>query len=273
MARRHSLLTSSSLLLIALLPACTSIPARTVNNTNSIRTVAVLPLINNTNNVEGPAKMQFAFTAGLYERYYDVVEPDEVNQKLKDQMGVTLGAQLDMAKPDLLCKTFSTDGLLYGSLDDYIVKPTGVYTVKRVRARAKLVDCKTGQTVWKGGAGGKSQEARGGTVGALIGAAASIGSAVSDATEGELPPLLGDKIEAPWFNVPPPPRQQQSGLAGAIAEVVVGIIESVVQHAAGVSLVREEYGTVTTALDGYFHEASVSGKNEKGIPSGPTDED
>lgn len=259
--------------LAMLLSACAGIPARTADKANPIKTVAVLPLINNTNNVEGSAKMQAHLTAGMYERYYDVIEADEVNQKLKDQMGLTLGAQLDMAKPDLLCKTLGADGLLYGVLDDYIVKPTGVYTLKRVRARTKLVDCKTGSVVWKGGAGGKSQEARGGIVGSVVGAVGSIGSAISDVSEGELPPLLGDKIEAPWFNVPPPPRQQQGGLVGMIAEVVVGIVETVVQHAAGTSLVREEYAVATTALDGYFHEPSVTGKTEKGIPSGPTDED
>lgn len=256
--------------LAALLPACTTIPARTADKTNQIKTVAVLPLINNTNNVDGPAKLQAHLTAGMYERYYDVVEADEVNQKLKDQMGVTLGAQLDMAKPDLLCKTLNADGLLYGALDDYISKPTGVYTIKRVRARTKLVDCKTGAVVWKGGAGGKSHEATGGNVGAVVGAIGSLGSAISDVAEGELPPLLGDKIEAPWFNVPPPPKQSSGNW---IADIVIGVVETVVKHAAGVSLVREEYGTVTTLLDGYFHEPSVSGKTEKGIPSGPTDED
>lgn len=274
MTNGRRMLPLFSLVISLSLSACaTPIPERTVDPSSPIRTIAVLPFINNSNNVEGPAKMQVHFTAAMYERYYDVIEPSEVNKTLKDQMGVTLGAQLDMAKPDLLCKTLGADGLLYGSLDDYIVKPTGVYTIKRVRARTKLVDCKTGNVVWKGGAGGKSQEARGGTVGALIGAAASIGSAVSDVTEGELPPLLGEKIEAPWFDVPPPPRQQQSGLAGAIAEVVVGIVESVVQHAAGTSLAREEFAVATTTLDGYFHEATVTGKNEKGMRSGPAEED
>ena len=249
-----------------LLSACTTIPERTVDKANPIRTVAVLPLINNTNNVEGPTKMQVNFTAALYERYYDVIEPREVNKTLKDQMGVTLGAQLDMAKPDLLCKTLGVDGLLYGSLDDYIVKPTGVYTIKRVRARTKLVDCKTGTTIWKGGAGGKSQESTGGNIGALIGAVAAIGSKLSDVSEGELPPLLGDKIDAPWFDVPPPPQQ---GSGSIIGDIVVGVVKAVIQHAAGVSLSREEFAVSTTTLDGYFHEATVSGKNEKGITSGP----
>ncbi len=259
-----------SLFLASLLSACTTIPERTVDKANQIKTVAVLPLINNTNNVDGPAKLQVGFTAGLYERYYDVVEPDEVNQKLKDQMGVTLGAQLDMAKPDLLCKTFGVDGLLYGSLDEYIGKPMGVYTIKRVRARAKLVDCKTGSTIWKGGAGGKSQESTGGNIGAIVGAIGSIGSAISDVAEGELPPLLGEKIDAPWFNVPPPPQQ---GSGSIIADVVISVVKAVVQHAAGVSLSREEFATVVTALDGYFHEPGVTGKNEKGMPSGPAEGD
>lgn len=259
-----------SLFLATLLSACTTVPARTADTANQIKTVAVLPLINNTNNVDGPAKLQAHLTAGMYERYYDVVEADEVNKTLKDQMGVTLGAQLDMAKPELLCKTLGADGLLYGVLDDYISKPIGVYTIKRVRARTKLVNCKTGAVVWKGGAGGKSQEATGGNVGAIVGAVGSIGSAISDVTEGELPPLLGEKIEAPWFNVPPPPQQ---GSGSLIADIVVSVVKAVAQHAAGVSLVREEYATATTMLDGYFHEPSVSGKAEKGIPSGPTDED
>lgn len=258
------------LCMLTLSGCVTAIPERTVDKANSIKTVAVLPLINNTNNVDGPAKMQVGFTAGMYERYYDVLEPDEVNQKLKDQMGLTLGAQLDMAKPDLLCKTLGVDGLLYGSLDEYLGKPMGVYTVKRVRARTKLVDCKSGSTVWKGGAGGKSQESTGGNIGAMVGAIGSIGSAISDATEGELPPLLGEKIEAPWFNVPPPPQQ---GSGSLIADIVVSVVKAVAQHAAGVSLSREEYATVTTALDGYFHEPSITGKNEKGLPSGPAEED
>ncbi len=258
------------LFLAMLLPACTTIPERTVDKTNAIRTIAVLPLINNTNNVDGPAKLQVGVTAALYERYYDVIEPDEVNQKLKDQMGLTLGAQLDMAKPDLLCKTLGVDGLLYGSLDEYLGKPMGVYTIKRVRARTKLVDCKTGGTVWKGGAGGKSQESTGGNIGAVVGAIGSIGSAISDATEGELPPLLGEKIEAPWFDVPPPPQQSSGSIIG---DIVVSVVKAVAQHAAGVSLSREEFATVTTLLDGYFHEATVTGKNEKGMPSGPAEED
>lgn len=258
------------LFLATLLSACAAIPERMVDKANGIKTVAVLPLINNTNNVEGPAALQLHLTAGMYERYYDVVETDEVNKTLKDQMGITLGAQLDMAKPGLLCKTLGADGLLYGVLDDYISKPTGVYTIKRVRARTKLVDCKTGAVVWKGGAGGKSQESTGGNIGALVGAIGSIGSAISDVTEGELPPLLGDKIDAPWFNVPPPPQQSSGSVIG---DIVVSVVKAVVQHAAGVSLSREEYATVTTLLDGYFHEPSVTGKAEKGIPSGPTDED
>ena len=266
---RHAVLLPGVLAAL-FLSACTTIPERTVDKANPIKTIAVLPLINNSNNVDGPAKMQVHFAAGLYERYYDVAEPDEVNKTLKDQMGLTLGAQLDMAKPDLLCKTLGVDGLLYGSLDEYIGKPMGVYTIKRVRARAKLVDCKTGSTVWKGGAGGKSQESTGGNIGALVGAVGSIGSALSDATEGELPPLLGEKVEAPWFNVPPPPQQ---GSGNFIADIVVSVVKAVVQHAAGVSLSREEFATVVTTLDGYFHEPGVTGKNEKGMASGPAEGD
>jgi len=241
-----------------------------VDKANQIRTVAVLPFINNTNNVDGPPKMQVGFTAGLYERYYDVLEPDEVNKMLKDQMGVTLGAQLDMAKPDLLCKTMGVDGLLYGVLDDYLSKPTGVYTIKRVRARTKLVDCKSGKTVWKGGAGGKSQESTGGSFGAMVGAIGAVGSAFYDASEGELPPLLGEKIEAPWFNVPSPPQQSSGSVIG---DIIGSVVKAVVQHAAGVSLAREEFAIVTTTLDGYFHEATITGKNEKGMPSGPDEGD
>ena len=55
-----------------------------------------------------------------------------------------------------------------------------------------------------------------------VAAVGSIGSALSDATEGELPPLLGEKVEAPWFNVPPPPQQETPPQPGPQGQAVNG---------------------------------------------------
>jgi len=87
-------------------------------------------------------------------QFFYVIKPaSEVDQILKDQMGITLGSQLDLTTAQKLGQALGVDGVFYGSLDEFSEKITGVYNVKRVRLRSKLVNCKTGETVWKNGIG------------------------------------------------------------------------------------------------------------------------
>lgn len=137
-----------------LLMSCT-LPTQTVtpNSSNPMKTVAVLPMYNATNDVEGP-RMVRELTAGRIPRWHYTSRPlNEVDQILKDQMGLTLGSQLELTTPQKLGAALGVDGVLYGYLLDFDDVTTGVYNEKRVRAGFRLVDTKTGNVVWAGGRG------------------------------------------------------------------------------------------------------------------------
>lgn len=137
-----------------LLISC-SIPVHTIspNPSNPIRTVAVLPMYNATNDVEGPRVVRELAEKRIQKWHYASKPLNEVDQILKDQMGLTLGSQLELTTPQKLGAALGVDAVLYGYLLNFDDITTGVYNEKRVRAGFRLVDTKTGKVVWAGGRG------------------------------------------------------------------------------------------------------------------------
>jgi hypothetical protein len=241
--------------------ACVSLPTISPNPANPIKTIAVLPLVNNTNDVDGPRYVREELAKELPSHYYVVRPIAEVDQILKDRMGITLGSQLDMTTPKQLGEVLGVDGVLYGALDDFSHTVTGVYNVKRVRLRVKLVNCTTGETVWKNGIGVKSTASAG-----LVGGVASLGSSLQDRQESEeAKPLFGDSIAAPWHTLP------EESNRGFVEGLAVGLAEKVASKALGVPLKRETVAAVKTVLNGYFHDGgwfSPMVPYGQGIPPG-----
>lgn len=243
--------------LLLFVTACVPTFPQIVPNQNSpIRTVAVLPLVNNSNDVEAPAYVRDIFVAELGQFFYAIKPVSEVNQILKDQMGVTLGSQLDMATPKQLGEVLGVDGVFYGSLDEFSEKITGVYNVKRVRLRSKLVNCKTGETVWKNGIGIKQGTQAGGSalssvpfVGlalSMAGSLSSMASSLSDKEDTALPKLFGEDVSAPW--------QQLPEQAGSIeANVVTGLGGKILEKAMNSPLKTETVVAVGVMLKGYYY--------------------
>lgn len=244
-------------LLLIFVTACVPTFPQIVPNQNSpIRTVAVLPLVNHSNDVEAPAYVRDIFVAELGQFFYAIKPVSEVNQILKDQMGVTLGSQLDMATPKQLGEVLGVDGVFYGSLDEFSEKITGVYNVKRVRLRSKLVNCKTGETVWKNGIGIKQGTQAGGSalssvpfVGlalSMAGSLSSMASSLSDKEDTALPKLFGEDVSAPW--------QQLPEQAGSIeANVVTGLGGKILEKAMNSPLKTETVVAIGVMLKGYYY--------------------
>ncbi|MFO0775109.1 MAG: DUF799 family lipoprotein [Nitrospiraceae bacterium] len=229
------------------LAACSDF-AQTIptNPSNPIQKVAVVQLVNNTNDVDAPGYVR-KYLAEEMGRHAYVVKPiPETDQLLKDQMGITLGKQFDMATPQQLGETLGVDGVLYGSLEDFSHSVMGVGNEKRVRVRAKLVNCKSGETVWSNGIGIVSGS------GGQVGKAA--GSLLDDSAK-ELPPLFGTPIQAPWVEHRSGGLSSMGGKAGLIAGAVGGIGEKVVTGAMNVPL----YAETKEAVRGVLHS----------IPTGP----
>jgi hypothetical protein len=230
------------------LTACLPLQPVPPNPSNPIRTVAVLPFVNNTNDVEAPAYVREQFTKELMRHQYVIKPLNEVDQALKDQMGITLGAQLDLTTAQKLGETLGVDGVFYTSLDEFSHKITGVYNVKRVRVRSKLINCKTGGTAWKNGIGVKSVLSAG-----TAGAAASVAGTLQDVKEtgAELPPLFGDAVLAPWFELPKAGTRQDTGEeVGAAFAAALG--EKILTKAMKAPLPIETQAAIDILLNGSY---------------------
>jgi len=146
----------------ALLPfiifyGCITIPERKFDPSIPTKTVAVLPLKNDTTDVTGPEMVRKRLIKALKRRYYNVKPIKDVDRELRDQMGVTLGGQLEIASPKTLGEILHVQYVVFGTLIDFGEITTGVYNMRKVRAKFKLVNTETESTVWSRGLGVISQ--------------------------------------------------------------------------------------------------------------------
>jgi len=245
-------------LVLLFVTACVpTFPQIVPNQSSPIRTVAVLPLVNNSNDVDAPAYVRDIFVAELGQFFYVIKPASEVDQILKDQMGITLGSQLDLTTAQKLGQALGVDGVFYGSLDEFSEKITGVYNVKRVRLRSKLVNCKTGETVWKNGIGIKqgTQATGGSFTGSVpflsqaigvVGSLSSMASSLSDKEDTALPKLFGEDVPAPWQELP-----EQAGTIEA--NVVTGLGGKILEKAMSSPLKTETVVAIGVMLKGYYY--------------------
>lgn len=131
------------------LSSCTTLPERRVKPNY---TVAVLPIYNDTNDIDGPVLVRKVFNEKI-QRYYKTIPLKDVDRLLRDQMGITLGGQLEMTTPQKLGEVLDVDGVIYGYLLNFDDIKTVVLNVRRVRAGFKMVDVKSGRIIWAGGEG------------------------------------------------------------------------------------------------------------------------
>lgn len=136
---------------------------------NPIYTVALLPVYNASNDVSAPQTLRNMAERHVQRRgHYSVKPLNETDQILRDQMGITLGSQLDMTTPQQLGAALGVDGVLYGYLLNFDDIITGVINEKKVRAAFRLIDVKTGNVVWAAGQGVKSISSGGGLLGNVV---------------------------------------------------------------------------------------------------------
>lgn len=156
---------------------------RPVDINNPLKHVAVMPLKNDTTDVDGPNVVRAKMMEALKDRSYIVKDLKETDQILRDQMGITLGGQLEMTTAKKLGETLGVEGVLFGTLMDFDEMTTGLYNVKKVRGRFKLVNAVTGQVMWERGLGVRAEQRMFGTAGDI----ATIAARVADAKDKDVP--------------------------------------------------------------------------------------
>jgi hypothetical protein len=264
MRARSALLVPGLGLACWLLTACSALDSMYLriapNPGNPIRTVAVLPLINNTNDVAAPPYVRNELVARLQAMQYVVQPVLQTDQILRDQLGITLGRQLDLATVQQLRDVLGVDGLVFGVLDDFSTKVFGLLTEKRGRMRLSLVHATDGAQAWASGAGviGRIRVVGGtaGKVAAGFEAASRLEAAKESAEQaqkitggqslGKLPGGL-DLVPAPWFTIPTvevgqeptggDKAKQEGGNVGA--GLAAGLGEQLIERAVGKPLYQE----------------------------------
>jgi hypothetical protein len=150
---------------------------------NPLKRVAVLPMKNDSNDVDGPAMVRQKMVEALENRSYVVQDTKETDQILRDRMGITLGGQLSLTNARKIAETLGVDGLLYGTLVVFDETTLGAIDVKKVGGKFKLVNAMTGQAMWERKLGVRSEMSMAGKAGA----AARVVSKAVDARDKEVP--------------------------------------------------------------------------------------
>ncbi|PTX97758.1 GNA1162 family protein [Opitutus sp. ER46] len=121
--------------------------------------ILVLPPINASSDVRATYSVYTAMTRPISELGYYVFPLVVVDQMMKEN-GLTMPADMHQAPPAKLREVFGADAALYVTVQEYGSKYMLVVADTFVRARAVLVDLRTGTTLWEGSvyaqAGGQS---------------------------------------------------------------------------------------------------------------------
>ncbi len=216
---------------VFMLSACVMMPTIPPDPSNPIKTVAVLPLANETNDVEAPQFVRKKLIEAVDKHNYAVMPIEQVDQRLRDNLGITLGGQLPEATIEQLRNVLEVDGLIFGTLMDFKETTTGIYNVKKVRGKFKLVNALKQSTVWENGIGVKSEMTMGGDAGAIADVAADL----SDKNE-----------EVPWVTIDSQSSNQDFGTTLGVA-----LAAKLISKATNTQLARETNEMIRRVLEDF----------------------
>jgi hypothetical protein len=136
------------------------------------RSILVLPPLNESTAVEGTWGYLSTVTRPLAERGYYVFPVAVVDQFLKEN-GLPGAGEMHQVPLDKVTEILGADAVLYITVEEYGTKYQVINAATIVRARAKLVDTKTGLLLWEGRVAlqQNSNAGSGGILAALVAAA------------------------------------------------------------------------------------------------------
>ncbi|RON08725.1 hypothetical protein BK659_15255 [Pseudomonas brassicacearum] len=166
----RSLKLMAGLLALAVLGGCVS--PKTVDYSaykqSRPKTILVLPPLNNSPDVKASYSMLSQVTYPLAEAGYYVL-PIALVDETFHQNGLTTPADIHQAPANKLREIFGADAALYITVTDYGTRYMVISSATVVTASAKLVDLKTGTTLWTGSASASSEEGNNNSGGGLLG--------------------------------------------------------------------------------------------------------
>lgn len=130
--------------------------------------ILVLPPINSSPDVNATYSMLAQATFPLAESGYYVFPVTLVDETFK-QNGMTTPADIQQIPFPKLREIFGADAALYINVKQYGSSYTVIMSETRVTAEGRLVDLRTGKTIWAGAATASSAEQQNNSGGGLVG--------------------------------------------------------------------------------------------------------
>lgn len=134
------------------------------------KSVVILPPLNSSPEVGATYSMLSQMTYPLAESGYYVLPVAVVDETFKEN-GLTAPGDIHAVAPNKLRDIFGADAALYVDIKKYGTSYMVIASDTVVAATAKLVDLKTGKTLWEGAATASSNEGQnnsGGLIGMLV---------------------------------------------------------------------------------------------------------
>ncbi|MFI5349238.1 MAG: GNA1162 family protein [Elusimicrobiota bacterium] len=113
------------------------------------KTMALLPVANASPDVNCPEMVRSLFQQALADRGYNVMEPAKTDEVLTAKFATADGNQLKNTEAGKLGESLGVEALMYGSIVTCKSFNVGLYSNKEVEIDFKLVDARTGQTLWE----------------------------------------------------------------------------------------------------------------------------
>lgn len=161
------------------------------------RTIVALPPLNESPDVKATYGMLSQVTYPLAEAGYYVVPVALMDETFRLN-GLTTPGDIHQVSPQKLREIFGADAALYVTVSKYGTSYMVLSSATVVTAGAKLVDLKSGATLWTGSASASSEEGNvnaGGLIGMLISAAVhQIVSSVQDDAAYPVAGIAGQRL-------------------------------------------------------------------------------
>ena len=162
---------AATLVVVAALGACATPPAAydyTAFRQNRPVSMLVLPPVNETPEVTATYGVLSQVTLPLAEAGYYVVPVSLMDETFR-QNGLNSPVEIHDVSPQKLREIFGADAAVYIKVTQYGTGYRVIASETRVTAQARIVDLRTGQLLWEGGATASSSEGRSSNQGGLAG--------------------------------------------------------------------------------------------------------
>lgn len=214
------------LCVMSMLSGCISIPAAQPDKTNPIATVAILPFVNQSNNVDAPKQIRELLRKKLISKFYQVLPLEDVDQTLSDRLGVTLGEQLSEIDFDDIKASIAADAYVYGDIMHYDQSLYGIINTNRVSTKFTMLESSDGSVFWSNNIGIKSESRSGSQFADL----ASVGSVIKDARDTDIK----------WITI----SRRSAGDGSVMGNLISGLVETTLSSAFGILLKPESLALV-----------------------------